>query len=153
MPDDLPDDLFEHERLDVYRAAREFLPLAMALVPPRGERNLLDQLERAGQSILLNIAEGVGRHSRPDKQRFYEIAKGSAMECASIIDILRIKGLGSPENHARVRGLNIRIVQMLSRMCGARGRTRLGERKRARQPGDGNGDVRRRCARYPSRMP
>ncbi len=137
----MPDDFFEHERLDVYRTAREFFPLAMAIVPRQGERSLLDQLERAGQSILLNIAEGAGRHSRADKQRFYEIAKGSAMECASIIDILQIKGLGSPENHAKVRALNIRVVQMLSRMCGARGRTRLGERKRARQPGDGDGDV------------
>jgi len=63
------------------------------------------------------------------------------MECASIIDILKIKGLGAPENHARVRALNLRIVQMLSRMCGARGRTRFEERKRPRQPGDGDGDV------------
>ncbi len=123
----MADDLFEHERLDVYRAAREFLPRAIALIPAKGERSLLDQLERAGQSILLNIAEGVGRHSRPDKQRFYEIAKGGAMECASVIDILRLKGIGSPEDHARVRALNIRIVQMLSRMCGARGRARRTE--------------------------
>src|SRR5512141_1143244 len=104
----MADEFFAHERLDVYRAAREFLPLALALIPRQKERTLLDQLERAGQSILLNIAEGAGRHSVADKQRFYELAQGSAMECASIIDILRIKGLGSPENHAKVRALNIR---------------------------------------------
>lgn len=128
----MEDQFFEHERLDVYRAAREFLSLAVALIPRRGERSLLDQLERAGQSILLNIAEGAGRHSRPDKQRFYEIAKGSATECASIIDILRMKGLGSSDDHAKVRALNLRVVQMLSRLCGTRGRDRGASGARSR---------------------
>lgn len=118
----MPDPFFEHERLEVYRAALDFLRSALSLAPRQGERNLLDQLERAGQSILLNIAEGAGRHSKPDKQRFYEIAKGSATECASIIDVLKMKGHGSAEDHVRVRSLNIRVVQMLSRMCGTRGR-------------------------------
>jgi four helix bundle protein len=112
----------DHERLDVYRAALEFLPLVTSLVPRQGERNLLDQLQRAAESIILNIAEGAGRHSRPDKRRFYEIAKGSATECASIVDILRVRGIGSPEEHAKVRALNLRLIQMLSRLCGTPGR-------------------------------
>ncbi len=73
---------------------------------------------------MLNIAEGAGRHSKPDKQRFYEIAKGSATECASILDVLQLKGLISTEEHTKVRALNLRIVQMLSKMCGRRGRAR-----------------------------
>jgi hypothetical protein len=44
----------DHERLDVYRAALEFVPLALSLVPRQGERALLDQLERACHSIVLN---------------------------------------------------------------------------------------------------
>ncbi len=47
-----------------------------------------DQLQRASLSILLNIAEGSGRNSVPDRNRFYAIAKGSVYECVAIIDIL-----------------------------------------------------------------
>ncbi|WP_242392066.1 four helix bundle protein [Anaeromyxobacter oryzisoli] len=116
----------EHDRLDVYRIALEFLPMALSLVPRQGERYMLDQLERAGQSIVLNIAEGAGRHSRGEKRRFYEIAKGSALECAAILDVLRVRGIGTPERHAEARALVVRITQMLSRMCGPRGRGRGG---------------------------
>jgi four helix bundle protein len=118
----------DHERLDVYQAALEFLPIALSLVPSQGQRYLLDQLERAGQSIILNIAEGAGRHAKADKRRFYETAKGSATECASILDILRARGLGSLEDHSAARALIVRIAQMLSRLCGKPGR---GPRKNA----------------------
>ncbi len=121
-------DQLDHERLDVYHAALEFLPVALSLVPSQGQRYLLDQLERAGQSIILNIAEGAGRHARADKRRFYETAKGSATECASILDILRARGLGSLESHAKARALIVRITHMLSRLCGAPGRERRARR-------------------------
>jgi len=39
---------------------------------------LRDQLDRVSVSIVLNIAEGAGRFSPPDKGRFYSIARGSA---------------------------------------------------------------------------
>jgi len=53
-------DHFEHERLDVYQAAIEFVALAADLVErlPRGRRYLADQLGRAATSIPLNIAPG-----------------------------------------------------------------------------------------------
>ncbi|MBW3534903.1 MAG: four helix bundle protein, partial [Gemmatimonadetes bacterium] len=38
---------------------------------------LEDQLDRAATSIVLNIAEGAGEFSLPDKQRFYRMAKRS----------------------------------------------------------------------------
>jgi four helix bundle protein len=117
-----PHRVLEHERLDVYQAALEFLPLALSLVPRQGERVLLDQLERAGQSIILNIAEGAARHSNGDKRRHYEFAKGSAGECAAILDVLRVRGLGTPEQHAEARAIIVRVMQMLSRMCVGRGK-------------------------------
>ena len=39
------------------------------------------QLVRAADSILANIAEGFGRYHKKDKIKFYQYAKGSALEC------------------------------------------------------------------------
>ena len=77
---------------------------------------LRDQLERASLSIALNIAEGVGQRSRPNKSRFYGIARGSANECAAIIHLLRVRGLASEAACSRARELLVRIVQMLTQL-------------------------------------
>jgi hypothetical protein len=51
---------FDHEKLDVYKAAIEFAIVADEIVKhlPKGKAYLADQLQRAGASIPLNIAEG-----------------------------------------------------------------------------------------------
>ncbi len=53
---------FDHERLDVYSAAIDFVVLADDIVQqlPRGRGYLADQLQRAATSVALNIAEGAG---------------------------------------------------------------------------------------------
>src|SRR5687767_4852511 len=80
--------LLDAEKLDCYRLAVEFQALAARLLPKRvGLSSLRDQLDRASVSIVLNIAEGAGRFSPADKARFYAIARGSATECAAIMDV------------------------------------------------------------------
>jgi len=37
---------------------------------------------------MLNIAEGSGRFTKPDKRNFYIISRGSAFECVAIFDFL-----------------------------------------------------------------
>ena len=46
---------------------------------------LTDQIKRASNSVVHNIAEGYGRFEPKDKTRFYKIAKGSAFETISQI--------------------------------------------------------------------
>jgi four helix bundle protein len=112
------------ERLDAYRVALEFQSLAVGLVPRRGHPELRDQLERASISIVLNIAEGAGRTSAPDKARFYSMARGSATECAAVVDLLRGRGLASGDTCRHARNLLVRIVQMLTKLA-----MRMGERR------------------------
>ena len=44
-------------------------------------------------SILFNIGEGAGKTAKADKQRSYEIARGSTTEAATQLDVLQIRGL------------------------------------------------------------
>ena len=77
---------FDHERWDVYQAAVKLVILISDVVEqlPRRKAYLADQLQRAGTSVPLNIAEGAGEHSASEKARFYRMSKRSATECASI---------------------------------------------------------------------
>ena len=114
-----PDFEFSHERLDVYRTSIEFLALAFQLTAglPRGHAAIADQLRRASQSIPLNIAEGCGRPRGPDAARHHGIARGSALECAAALDVLRVLNAVKPERLDAARGCLVRIVRMLSKMC------------------------------------
>ena len=116
--------LLDYEKLDAYRVALEFQSLASQLVPKRGYAELRDQLDRASISIVLNIAEGCGRRSPADKARFCSMARGSATECAAILDLLGARGLVDERLRNRTRSLLVRIVQMLSRLVARTAATR-----------------------------
>ena len=104
------------ERLDCYRVAVEFQTIAARLVANRRVGALREQLDRASVSIVLNIAEGAGRRLSRDKAHFFTIARGSATECAAVLDLLLARGLVSPADHRHGRDRLVRIVQMLTRL-------------------------------------
>ena len=109
--------LFEAERLDVYRVARQFHSVAEKMSLGKRARDLEVQLDRASTSIVLNIAEATGRRGRADRARFLAMARGSATECAAILDIVRSRDLAPHAATNEGRTLLIRIVQMLTRWC------------------------------------
>jgi len=104
------------ERLDCYRVAVEFQTIAARLILDRRMGALHDQLDRASVSIVLNIAEGAGRRTIRDQANFFAIARGSATECAAILDLLAARGLISSSDHRHAHGLLVRTVQMLTRL-------------------------------------
>ena len=53
----------------------------------------------------------------PDRSRFHAIARGSAMECGAIIDILTLMDICPATELADAKQLLVRIVSMLSNMC------------------------------------
>ena len=86
----MSDPIFDHERLDVYRLAIEYVATSYRIAKSLDgqERHARDQWLRAAQSIPVIIAEGNGKQSLKDKNRSFEIARGSALECAANHDIL-----------------------------------------------------------------
>jgi four helix bundle protein len=123
---------FDHQRLDVYVAAIDFVAVADIIVKslPRGRAYVADQLQRAAASIALNIAEGAGEYRSKDKARFYRFALRSATECVGLIDVCEKLAICPQEQCEEARQLLDRIVAML---------TKLVVRHRPRDHADGTG--------------
>ena len=88
---------FSHEKLIVYQRSLEFIEFTNELYKMTNFNNLsvYSQMDRASTSISLNIAEGTGKFSGKDKCRFYDIARGSALECAACLDLMVVKKIAS----------------------------------------------------------
>ena len=106
---------FDHEKLNVYRKSIEFNAWASELMASSTIKgSAKDQLERASMSISLNIAEGNGKSSLKDRQRFLEISKGSSLECAAILDILEVRKLINSAQNDNGKAILLEIVSMLT---------------------------------------
>jgi four helix bundle protein len=53
--------------------------------------NLRDQLYRAMDSVVLNVAEGAAQRSIAVKNRHYAIARASTWEVAAALDLMRLR--------------------------------------------------------------
>ena len=105
---------FDHEKLDVYREAIEFCGwVGDFLNTVSAKAAAKDHLDRASTSTPLNIAEGNGKFSPADRARFFEIARGSAVECAACLDVLVARKLATEEAMAPRKEQLVKIVQML----------------------------------------
>jgi four helix bundle protein len=109
-----------HEKLDVYLLSISYVSwvFTKAKSLSRLHRSTRDQWIRACQSIPLNIAEGNGKSSKADRRRYFEIARGSTLECAAIQDVLEVsEALTKKESQIHKSELD-RIAAMLSRLGG-----------------------------------
>jgi len=105
---------FDHEKLDVHRESIAFCGWVGAfLAAISAKAAAKDQLDRASTSLPLNIAEGNGKFSAKDRARFFEVARGSALECAACLDVLLARRLASEEQVVASKEAVARIVQML----------------------------------------
>ncbi len=85
--------LFDHEKLEIYQESLAFIAWLEPLMQKLPKTiAVLDQLDRASTSIVLNLAEGNGKFTSPDRCRFFDIARGSALECAAALDVVASKG-------------------------------------------------------------
>jgi four helix bundle protein len=105
---------FSHENLKVYQLSLDFVDFTNNILAGYNYRmDVYQQLDRASTSIPLNIAEGTGKYTGKDKCRFYDIARGSALECAACLDLLFIRNRISETIKEEGKGILIEIVSML----------------------------------------
>jgi four helix bundle protein len=126
---------FDHEKLEVYHVALDFLPLADELILglPPGRAYLGDQFHRAATSNVLNIAERAGEFSKREKARFYRMALRSSTECAAILDVCRRLRIADEQHLLGGKELLLRVVSMLVRLV-----RRVGESGTGSGTGTGN---------------
>jgi four helix bundle protein len=106
--------IFDHEKLNVYHESLAFVAKATELLERVPKRMAVyDQLDRASTAIPLNIAEGTGKFTPPDRCRYYDIARGSALECAACLDVLRVKNVLAEADIVPLKDILLSVVSML----------------------------------------
>lgn len=105
--------VFDHEKLKAYQEALRFVGWADELIEGiDGRVAARDHLDRASTSVVLNLAEGNGKRSWPDRCRFFDTARGSGVECAACLDVLLAKKRISMEQAEAGKGILIEVVAM-----------------------------------------
>ena len=72
---------------------------------------LRDQLNRASQSIALNLAEGRGKRTTKDQKKFFQIAFGSVRECQAILILEKLEESQSWETLDKLAAHLYRLIE------------------------------------------
>jgi four helix bundle protein len=105
---------FDHEKLAVYQRSIAFVAWAEDLLAELPKSLAVHgQLDRASASVPLNIAEGNGKHTPTDRCRFFDIARGSALESSACLDVLVAKKRLEPSAAAEGKEILLDVVSML----------------------------------------
>lgn len=79
-----------HTKLDVYKFSRALTLECYKVTkqfPPDERFAMVQQIRRAATSIHLNLAEGCSRKSQKERNRYFEIARGSVIEVDTAIGV------------------------------------------------------------------
>lgn len=85
-------EIFRFKNWNVYKDAKQLFRLILRIVnklPKEYRYSIGDQLVRAALSVILNIAEGSGKSSDKELNRFFDIVIGSLNEILAAVDVLR----------------------------------------------------------------
>jgi four helix bundle protein len=114
------DSVLYHERLKVYQIGLEYVVWLHELVQKSEDvpGELFGELDSAGTSIVLNVAEGNGRFHPKDRDRFLGFAQDAAIKAATCLDIAVMEKEIDRETAIHAKSLLERITAMLFRMIG-----------------------------------
>ena len=109
--------MFDFEKLTVYEKAKEFHLRNENLLKKRGiPVSSRQQLHRASLSVILNLAEGSGRFTKPDRRNFYIISRSSVFECIALLDILNSTGFVDVDLHKKQYSLGEELSRIILAM-------------------------------------
>ena len=118
----------DHEKLEVYKASLEFITWTIPVLDRLpANASVRNQLDRASTSVPLNIAEGNGKFTSPDRCRFFDNARGSALESAACLDVLVAKEFFGADEIQDGKAMLVKIVSMLFGLIRANSDTRVFE--------------------------
>ncbi len=84
--------LFDHEKLDVYRRATDFIRWCDELRKKQCVAHSVEMaLDRTSTGLTLNIAEGNGKFSTKDRCRFIGHARTAALQAAANLDVIAVR--------------------------------------------------------------
>ena len=119
---------FDHEKLIAYQRSIQFVAWSSPLLEKLPTKLAVsDQLDRASTSVPLNIAEGNAKYTAPDRCRYFDTARGSALECAACLDVLVAKGKCTAEQIQSGKELLHETVSLLVGLVKSIAPDRLGE--------------------------
>ena len=107
---------FRFVEWQVYKDAKKLFSLLISVVkklPKEYRYEIGSQIIRAGLSVVLNIAEGSGKHSDAELNRFFDIALGSLFESFAAVDVLRDITLVDENVFAEIERLSVSISDQL----------------------------------------
>lgn len=108
---------FRFIRWPVYQDSKEFARLCFAIgkkLPAEHRFGLASQIIRSSASVSLNIAEGAGKQTDKDFNRYLNIARGSLFESIATLDVLKEIALVSRDDLVPAAILGKKISDQIS---------------------------------------
>ncbi|MBU1121705.1 MAG: four helix bundle protein [Candidatus Omnitrophota bacterium] len=107
---------FDFENLKVYQKTLVFIDKVFEIYKRLKidyKYSIGNNFIRAALSIANNIAEGNGKKSKKEKNRYFDISSDSARECASVLNVLKRQNLIEEQCYLELRLAVREITSML----------------------------------------
>ncbi len=107
---------FDFENLNVYQKSLDFIDKLFQIektLPKEYRYSIGQNLIRAGLSIANNLAEGNGKKSKKEKNRYFGTSLDSTRECISVFNVLKRQGLIEKDKFDKVRSDAKEITSMI----------------------------------------
>ncbi len=114
--------VFDFEKLKVYQKALGFIDEIfdiMKELPREYKYSIGENLLRAGLSIANNLAEGNGKKSKKEKNRYFSTSLDSARECVSVFNVLKRQQLMREDKYKEIRSEAKEITSMIWGLIGS----------------------------------
>lgn len=107
---------FDFEKLGVYQKSLGLIDEIFVVyknLPQDYKISVGSNLVRAALSIANNLAEGNGKRSKKEKDRYFGTSLDSTRECISVFNVLKRQNLIQDQHYAKLRFAGREITSMI----------------------------------------